>query len=183
MKLNSYTEFKMCQAPLKDTSIDDSDNTGRGSAVFLSQITKNVVDFDRVKENYTKKLSISCKNICSVDALFQNKDNYLFFVEFKNGEISLAQIKHKVRDTLLIFNSITEKQIDFTRTNAKFILVVNDERIEKQDSKKKKAMYMARKTTKKDFADYGLENMRGYLFDKVDCLGASAFDKWVATIL
>ena len=73
----------MCQAPLKDTSIDDSDNKGMGGTVFLSQITKNVVDFDRVKENYTKKLSISCKNICSVDALFQNKDNYLFFVEFK----------------------------------------------------------------------------------------------------
>ena len=84
----------------------------------------------------------------------------------------------KIRDSLLIFNSITDSQIDYSRCQVDFILVISNERMNRLSRERKKAIYLARKTHR-DIDLFGLANMRGYCFNNVNCMSASEFDKWV----
>ena len=169
--LNSFPIFKSCQTSLKNTSIDSN------NGMYLIDNEKVVVDFDEVKTRYLKSLKLRNHYASSVDALFV-KSEKLVFIEFKNGNFNNNEIKAKIKDSLLIFSDITKITISELRENAAFILVISNESYGKLRPQDKKALAMARNASV-DFAIYGLDYIRRYLFERVDCLSAEAFNNWM----
>ena len=86
-----------------------------------------VVDFDLVKRRYLNGLGMSEDRAASVDALVV-KGDVIVFIEFKNGKVNNRNVKDKIRDSLLIFNDITEKNLTYTRNKAELIVVYNEEK-------------------------------------------------------
>lgn len=131
-------DFASCQqlsqntASLKVVSFDSD----AGESMTESLI--KVVNFDRVKNEYTKNLDIRLAKGCapkSCDALYLGKNGEIVFIEFKNGELNKKQrenIRIKILDSLLIFSDLTvkipNKILTFTRENVHFILVYNEEK-------------------------------------------------------
>lgn len=131
---------------LKDTSIDKSpDSNGIVTIEYMTESKLEVVNFDKVKEEYIKKFK-EAEMIKSIDALIVEKDLEVF-VEFKNGDISyyknskkdsddlsehclknniLYDIEWKIRDSLLIYCDLLKKNISYTREKTDFILVYNE---------------------------------------------------------
>lgn len=110
---------------LKNTSIDKHDNT---NIEYMTNCEKNVINFDKVKENYISDLGVS-EAPKSNDALLLDKHGNLIFVEFKNGFMDKPKqygIRKKIYDSLLIFSDITNLNINSLRSNAKYILVYNE---------------------------------------------------------
>ena len=122
--INSCTYFQDCKTTLKETSKDDSDIS---NIKYMVDSEIEVVDFDKVKQVYTKQLSISEEAICSVDGIARIDQNILF-VEFKNGKVQNRNIKDKIRDSVILFNDILETTITYMRNNCVFILVYNEEK-------------------------------------------------------
>lgn len=100
----------------------------------MSSLEKQVINFDKVKLCYLKKLGKGpCKMPLSNDALFQIDDTW-YFVEFKNGVIDKEkniEIVNKIYNSLLIFLEIINKHIDYSRNNIVYILVFNEECLKK----------------------------------------------------
>lgn len=117
-------------ASLKEVSFDS--DAGESMTESLIQ----VINFDRVKNEYTKNLDIRLAEGCapkSCDALYLGKNGEIVFIEFKNGELNKKQrenIRIKILDSLLIFSDVTgkipNKILTFTRKNVHFILVYNE---------------------------------------------------------
>lgn len=116
--------------PLKDTSFD------KDNAVYMTNSSYQVVDFDKVKDKYFFKGSaISSHNMRSNDALviLNNSTKYQFlFIEFKNGnldrfceELKHEKIRSKINESLWILNDILDETLSFDRQNINYILVYN----------------------------------------------------------
>ena len=127
MKASDYPLFYNNQCSLQETSKDDSS----GKSQYMTMCTKTVVNFDHVKTSLMNSFGESEECASSVDALvFQ--DDYVYFIEFKNGnpENYKKTVINKAKDSVLVFNCITSKQLDFNRTNCVFILVYNKNKLE-----------------------------------------------------
>ena len=120
-----YAKENGCLSTLKETSKDKHDK----KSFYMTNSNMCVVDFDKVKECYTKPLDL--KNIpASVDAIVVKPDA-LTFIEFKNGKLDnkeIHKIQKKIYDSILIFSDITGSTISKTRKNTDFILVYNYEK-------------------------------------------------------
>lgn len=111
---------------LKETS---HDTTGE---CFMTNSQGNVIDFDKVKEDYLLQFEKTFKVLCSNDALFINATDKAIFIEFKNGHLKrdIKNLKEKITHSLLIFTDITQTTISFTRENLNYILVYNESKNE-----------------------------------------------------
>lgn len=176
MDLRNYHEFQQAKRSLKETSMDDSQKKTNGKVYYLSEDERMVVDFDQVKTNYLNRLILSEEYAASVDALFQEKQEDIFFVEFKNGEFDNAEIAKKAKDSLLIFSDITKTNLSYLREEANFVLVINNEKEEKLSWQAKLAVAKANRGNI-DFTMYGLNRLRTYCFKTVRLLSASQFEK------
>lgn len=114
-----------CKKTLKETSYDNKNNC------YMVENEIQVIDFDLLKEKYcTDKSDIPGANraATSADALI-SRDDKVYFIEFKNGNIKKrehkSKIKSKLRDSVLIYCDITKKDLDFARENVEYILVYN----------------------------------------------------------
>lgn len=121
--LDSIEIFKQHLSSLKQTSYDEANKK------FMTEDERSVVDFDSVKEAYLKSLGCQAESISSVDALMQNSAKVIF-VEFKNGVMKKEKpkVSSKIKDSLLIFGGLAHSDINYTRENAEFILVYNEEK-------------------------------------------------------
>lgn len=163
--------FKNNLSSFKDTSIDtDSDNVE-----YMTHSEIQVVNFDKVKENYIKDMKL--KNTpCSIDALYINEINDYFFVEFKNGLMSnkkVFNVYNKIYDSLLIFNDILQTNISFCREHVNFILVYNGSKNPEdgtsetnEDSRVKIAKYFTNKAGK-HFVRYDMDKYQKIYFKNV----------------
>lgn len=118
-------------------SCDDNDKAHK---VNMIESEIEAIKFDTVKASYAKSLGLIPGIVRSVDALIQDKKtDTIFFIEFKNGRIVtkrrelleeddelISEIKEKVRDSLLIYNDITNSFISDTRDNTVLIIVYNE---------------------------------------------------------
>ena len=136
--LNTFQIFADHPSNLRRLSLDD----GKGQKIYMTQSTRDAVNFDAVKKEYIKALRLS-KVPSSNDALFDDGSGSLVFVEFKNGFISnkkKLEIWKKLYDSTLIFADITSTGISYTRNHMKYILVynetVNQENESRQNSRK-----------------------------------------------
>lgn len=122
LQLNRYKIFNANVDTLHNLSVDNS-TPPREEFVTGSQLL--AVDFDHVKDEYTRNLHITNESSDSVDALI-NIRGVSTFVEFRNGKIvEKKKIRNKARDSLLILCDIANKHIGYTRQYMNFILVYN----------------------------------------------------------
>lgn len=143
----------------------------------MTDCQRIVLSFDLIKRHYLNHIGLSEELAKSVDALFQienNKsDDGIYMVEFKNGDIQNRDIERKVRDSLLIFNSITNSQIDYSRGNLHFVLVYNSDN-HSFNFQSKKAIEMANRA-RTEFDVFGLKGLRNCYFKSVRAYNKKEF--------
>ena len=114
----------------KTTLMEASEDDKNGE--YMTQSTEKVIDFDKVKEEYIK--NIHPKVTPASNDVLMKIDDKIYFIEFKNGNITKKEIynvKRKIFESLLIFSDITGETISFTRENVNYILVYNGEKSKK----------------------------------------------------
>ena len=167
---NAYPILCNNKSTLKETSKDNSD---KNNIKYMTESQLEVINFDKVKEQYVKDLKSIEANAKSVDALMVNAAlDKIFFIEFKNGRIVKKeseikfeikyQIESKIKDSLLIFCDIIKKNISYTRENLIFILVYNGSK----NSREKIAQHI-NNMAKKEFVLFGLEKLKGLSFKEI----------------
>ena len=109
ISLSSFQIFNNHISNLKQTSIDDSDNSR--SPQFMTDSLVTAINYDAVKDEYVRTLQLS-EIPKSNDALFDDGRGHLVFVEFKNGKIGRRkqfEIRKKIYDSVFknyCFNSV-----------------------------------------------------------------------------
>ncbi len=168
---------------LRETSLDVRDDEVKEP---MTESNVRVVNFDKVKRIYMNEHGMSEDRANSVDALFQVKtasseDAGIYMIEFKNGEVKPRIIERKVRDSVLIFQSITRTQLEHTRQNVHFVLVYNAE-INCERFREKKAMHLAN-LGNIDFERFGLAHLRGFCFKEVKAYDQEMFEKKIVPLI
>ena len=124
-EIKDITIFQNNSSTLKETSKDTPDMNG--SINYMTESMLTVINFDNVKLEYTKNLSVP-ETPKSNDALYIINDSEMYFIEFKSGFVDRFNVRLKIFDSLLIITDIIKKGICFTRKNLNYILVYNIDR-------------------------------------------------------
>lgn len=194
--LNAYPIFCSHLSNLKRLSLDD----GKGQKIYMTQFTRNAVNFDAVKKEYSSPLGLS-KIPSSNDALFDDGKGSLVFVEFKNGFINrkkILEIWKKIYDSMLIFTDITSTGISYTREHMNYILVYNETVNQDNDideNLKKKCNTTVQpspsfdafaknvgKYANEEYVCFGLKMFQNYCFKEVHTYTKSEFDTYLSTL-
>ena len=185
MKLNDYRllNTEKVRSTLHEVSVDDSNAAKKE---YMTDSTAEVINFDNVKREYMNSLGMSEEGAKSVDGLFQAKnaspeDAAIYMIEFKNGNIENRDIERKVRDSVLIFQSITGTQLEDTRKNVTFVLVYNSGK-HKFDYRDMRAMAKANQG-KVEFCRFGLAHLRGFCFKNVFAYSQQEFEKKIVPLV
>lgn len=168
MNLSDVPQFSP-QKTLKEISFD------KANQEYMTHSSLIAVDFDRVAINYEKRWKLICNRPASVDALYFDQD-YQFFIEFKNGNITneVKKVKQKIRDSILMFCDITNTNMAYTRKNITFILVYNEDKPSRTHIKNhfsKKAM--------EPLVRFGLGVYAGSHFSQVYTLTKNEFNQFI----
>ena len=157
------------------------------------------VDFDAVKEEYAKELHLSTMP-ASNDALLEDGQGNLVFVEFKNCKITKNlqyEIRKKIYDSCLIFSDLTSETLSYMRKNMDYILVYNEsENLRNTDDKsieaKNKTVQQSpsqdllAKTiigySGKEFIHFGLNKFKTYCFRDVHSYTETEFINYLSHI-
>lgn len=110
INVNNYDILRNNRKSLKELSKDTANSE------YMTESSLDAIDFDTVKESYTRKLKLSRANAFSVDAILC-KNNKIIFIEFKNGfmeKSTIQNVHNKIRDSLLLFNAITDINVRTT---------------------------------------------------------------------
>ena len=160
INVNENPLFANNRSTLKETSKDDSNTE------YMTESEMEVISFDKVKEGYVKNLS--AKGAASLDALAVFEDR-IELIEFKNGCLEKRgeeeNIGYKIRDSLLLFCDIVNKNITYTREHVDFILVYNESK-NPITSKEIIALRSAQKGGG-EFTRFGFERLKGLYFRNV----------------
>ena len=185
MNISKFQQFNNGRvfSTLHNTSLDESDENNK---VFMTESNAKVVDFDRVKRIYMNEHGMSENEAKSVDALFQvsifdDNDSGIYMVEFKNGKVENRDIERKARDSILIFQSITNSQLENTRKNVHFVLVYNEEK-NITNYKELRALELSN-LGKTDFARFGLSHLRGFCFKEVFACNQKSFEERIVPMV
>lgn len=170
INIDTYECFRCNCDSLQKISKDDSG----GKIQYMTNCQVQMVDFDKVKTAYMNKNHMTEESAKSVDALYQSGEN-VYMIEFKNGDFSPSEIKEKCLDSVLIFNSITGKQLEYDRKYLKFILVYNPE-AKKMSSKEKKEYHLALRA-KSDYRPFNLKHLYNFIFSDVILLDKNEFEE------
>ena len=171
ISINDFDIFKNNQCSLQETSKDTSGEKPQ----YMTTCTKRVVNFDNVKTKLLNSFGESEEHAKSVDALVIDKD-IIYFIEFKNGDVKLEKrfIPIKARDSILIFNHITNNSIKFNREKCIFILVYNEDK-NTFDTKTQIALARADRSNV-NYDIYDLAGMKGFCYKDVLTLNKKQFD-------
>lgn len=191
--LTIYPIFMDNQSTLKETSIDKRD---QAEAKYMTESSKQVINFDQVKNDYARPLCLSSVP-SSVDALFSDTEGHLVFVEFKNGVMSQKKqydVLKKAYDSVLIFNDITSSQLAELRDSAEFVLVYNEsENVDNSDGELKDKLAAQVQPSqafdaiakaisglaKKEYICFGLRRLQNYCFKKVHTYTENEFQNYL----
>jgi len=171
-KVSDYRLLRNHQCSLQETSKDTSQEPNQ----FMTTCTKTVVDFDSVKTAFLGEFGQPDEKARSVDALVID-ENIKYLIEFKNGDFKQREIFDKAKDSILILNSILNRQIDDSRQSDVFILVYNQDK-KNIDEKEKIAMGKAKKA-KQLYTLFGLGKLEGFCFSKVFTLNKQQFEELI----
>ena len=176
INVDEFSLFSSNRSTLKETSKDDN---GANAVVYMTESEIEVINFDKVKEGYVENLSV--QGAASLDALAVFED-HIELIEFKNGclekrdkEKKEENICNKIRDSLLLFCDIANKNITYTREYVDFILVYNE-------SKNPSAIAIAAHFTKKggdEITHFGLGWLKGLYFRNVHTYTENQFKAYL----
>lgn len=175
ININDYDILRNNRKSLKELSEDTANSE------YMTESTMEAIDFDTVKESYTRKLKLPMTNAFSVDAILC-KDNKIIFIEFKNGFMEKATIQNvhdKVRDSLLILNAITDINVCTTQKEAEFILVYN----ERKNNSKKNITNSIMKKAKKEMILFGLHRFETLYFKDVHTYTKQEFNQYIKKLI
>ena len=187
-EFNNIPIFKDNMTTFKETSYDKDGKEPR----YMTNSEIQVINFDKVKNWYIKDMFLS-STPCSNDALYIGKDNKIFFVEFKNGDLEknkkmVFNVYNKIYDSLLIFNDIVHQNISFCRENLYFILVYNESKnsyeeceTKQEDSPKAMISKFIHNKAKKKFVRFGLDKFEKIYFKEVFTYTESEFENLFLT--
>lgn len=194
IKLSDYPIFSENLSTLKETSVDKRDSN---NYICMTESNRPVVSFDLVKEKYTENLRLSSVPK-SNDALFDDENGKLIFVEFKNGYIDSKKqfdIRKKIYDSTLIFSDIVSAGISNLRQCMEYVLVYNEiANAANPDISDKKANYVQEsaffdrfaktmgRLAKDEYVGFGVKMFENYCFKKVHTYTEREFEKYLATL-
>jgi hypothetical protein len=121
--LKKYSNLKYYDT-LKNTSKDDRN---RQQIQYMTEATNEVIDFDEVKNQYVSTYGL-LGEVKSNDALFNDTNGNIVFVEFKNGFLddrTVFGVKNKIYDSILVLLDILSLKIADFRQQEHYILVYN----------------------------------------------------------
>lgn len=193
--LSKYPIFQNHISKLKETSLDKHD----GKHEYMTQSTREAIDFDDVKDEYVFNLGLS-EVPKSNDALFDEGNGNLVFVEFKNGFMDRPKqhaVRKKIYDSALMFTDITSTGISAMRKNVKYILVynetVNQTNPDKELKKKQEAVVQSSASfdsfaktmgqlAKEEYICFGIKIFQNYCFKEVHTYTEKEFDAYLSSI-
>ena len=185
MRLNDYwiLNSRRVLSTMREVSVDDSNAAEKE---YMTDSNAEVINFDLVKREYMNSLRMSEEGAKSVDGLFQAKNDSLddaaiYMIEFKNGNIENRDIERKVRDSVLIFQSITGTQLEDTRKNVTFVLMYNSEK-QTLNYRDMRAMAKANQG-RAEFCLFGLAHLRGFCFKNVFAYSQQEFEKKIVPLV
>lgn len=182
--INKVEMFKNNLSTLKETSKCNQD----GKEFYMTESTAKVINFDGVKNDYVKELSLF-ETPKSNDALHVNDNGELTFIEFKNGDMSKERfnIRLKIFDSLLILTDIINEGVNFTRSNMNYILVYNEEKnlndesqimsVQESVSRTKIEKHFTEVKAGKKFIGFNLERFEKLYFKGVYTYTQKEFEK------
>ena len=172
---------------LKETSLDGESSI----AEYMTESQIEVVDFDKVKEEYAGNLHLSIRPT-SNDALHIAAGSNDTFIEFKNGSLwqekKRAEVRSKIYNSVLMLTDIIGENISYTRKHLNYILVYNEtknpdeeninEKTEVQDSQAREEISKSVfKLAKERKIRFGLERFKGYCFEEVATYTKEEFEQ------
>ena len=182
--------FEKYVSTLKETSCD---NRNKKTSNYMTKSTLPAVNSDEVKSEYIGNLRLT-DTPKSNDALFFDKKEVPFFIEFKNGKIERKEsydIKKKIYDSVLIFTDIVDVGITELRQNMEYILVYNKDANsgnvlgEKKESQIQQSSSFNQfskgvtKLAKEEFVEFGLKCFENYCFKKVHTYTIEEFEAFL----
>lgn len=172
---------------LKETSLDGESSI----AEYMTESQIEVVDFDKVKEEYAGNLHLSIRPT-SNDALHIAAGSNDTFIEFKNGSLwqekKRAEVRSKIYNSVLMLTDIIGENISYTRKHLNYILVYNEtknpdeeninEKTEVQDSQAREEISKSVfKLAKERKIRFGLDKFKGYCFKEVATYTKEEFEQ------
>lgn len=188
IKIGDYEILRKHMSNLKETSKDKHDN---GKVVYMTESLFPAVNFDDVKEEYTKNLNLQ-EVPKSNDALIEDGKGKMVFVEFKNGYMDRAKqfsVRKKIYDSVLMFTDIVSIGISAMRTFVDYILVYNEE--VNADIKEDKKRYVSpapsfdafAKTVSglanEEYVAFGVKIFKNYCFKEVHTYTEKEFEAYL----
>lgn len=107
-------EFRKFLSTVSCCSYSDTDDC------VLIDSQKSMVDFDAVKEAFSREISPKEKP-ASADGLFVDSDGSYVLVEFKSGSVNKYEVWLKAYDSAIILSDREDKSTSWIRKNVKFI--------------------------------------------------------------
>lgn len=189
--LDDYSIFKENKKSLKEISVDTSKDSG---CVYMTESQLQVIDFDKVKTVFTNERGHSEEDACSLDALYQHDEQFIF-MEFKNGKVNNSNVRWKVYDSLMILGSIINFTINQLRSKGVLIVVYNQERNPLRDNGSKgnsttdspPSLVSIAKGIKnlagEELIRFNLERFKDLYFDEVHTYTQPEFEAYLKTIM
>lgn len=197
MKTIDFDEYPILKnnlSTLKETSIDHHE---KNVVKYMTNSERKAVNFDHVKKDYIKGLSLS-KAPKSNDALFLSNDKRLIFVEFKNGFMDGEKkfsIRKKIYDSIIILTDILNTGISSLRDKMEYILVYNESANSNEIEVLGKNKYLVQHSKAYDFIAKGVSRMankeyicfgvnifENYCFSKVHTYTEAEFEEYLKSI-
>ncbi len=176
MNLDEYSVFRKNKKSLQHTSRDSS----KIPIQFMTNNSIKAVDFDAVKTEIVSKQFYEKDDIArSADALV-SICNDMYMIEFKNGEFDAIEISQKANNSIVLFNLVTSKQIDYTRKYISFVLVYSKEakKIKNMAWQDQIALHKAIRG-KTGIKLMGTDKLKGFLYKDVYMIEKDEIDDFI----
>ena len=152
---------------ISDTSKND------GGTIRVSSSAIKVINGDTLQKEYYNKLVLKLKTgkvnpPKSVDALYIDENNEIYFIEFKTGKsknISSDELKLKSVETLLSFMDICKVDRDFARKYITYVVA--------------HSLDSAFDNLQEEIGKFRLNRLKGIYFKNVITLKGAEFDKYI----
>lgn len=191
INFEDYPILKNNMSTLRETSIDYHD---KEHISYMTSSSRSAVNFDGVKSEYVKHLSLS-ENPKSNDALFMSNRNDLVFVEFKNGFMDSEKkfaVRKKIYDSVIILTDILNMGISNLKDHMQYILVYNENVNAEEKEIKNKKLYVQpsesfdnfakiiSRQAKSEYVCFGVKIFENYCFKNVHTYTEKEFEQFLA---
>ena len=153
---------------------------------FLTDLEKECINFDKLKEEYIKQNKITCDFPSSVDALLEF-NNELYLIEFKNMKYEdiendkkkKFEIKKKVYESLLILLDLIDRTISFSRLKISFILVYKYDSLSSYEQNR---IVRRNELANGRICNFGLESFKNIYFKDIRTLTKELFENFIENL-